>query len=374
MSTEPILDLELLSRPISEELPAGVDLRDDTSPNSLYYRIKDARSQARAAERQIEMGDNEAVADWRPILQTVPEILAESSKDFEMTAYLLESLVRIHGFAGMRDGCRLIEAYVKEFGDVIYPLPDEDGLETRLAPLVGLNGEDATGTLIMPLKNVAITGETSEGAYGLAQYTQALELEKVDPGARDRRISQGAISLDTFNMALSATTAEEFGEIHADLQEAITAFKEMTAALDEKYGRDSPPSSSIRQTLEEILETLEKVARDKLATLSTGDDLEESSEEVAAETGESPAKLAASVNSVNGIRSREDAFRILLQVADYFRKAEPHTPISYGIQQVVRWGRLPLPELMKELIPDETSIHQMFRLVGIRISENEDED
>ncbi|TWT63904.1 type VI secretion system protein TssA [Rubinisphaera italica] len=374
MSTEPILDLELLSRPISEELPAGVDLRDDTSPNSIYYRIKDARSQARAAERQIEMGDNDAVADWRPILQTVPEVLAQSSKDFEMTAYLLESLVRIHGFAGMRDGCRLIEAYVKEFGDVIYPLPDEDGLETRLAPLVGLNGEDATGTLIMPLKNVPITGETGEGAYGLAQYTQAMELEKVDPGARDRRISQGAISLDTFNMALSATPAEEFGEIHDDLQEAITAFKEMTATLDEKYGRDSPPSSSIRQTLEEILETLEKVARDKLATLSTEEDLEETSEEVAAEAGGTTPKAAASVNSVDGIRSREDAFRILLQVAEYFRKAEPHTPISYGIQQVVRWGRLPLPELMKELIPDESSIHQMFRLVGIRTSETEGEE
>ncbi|WP_339742037.1 type VI secretion system protein TssA [uncultured Rubinisphaera sp.] len=374
MSTEPILDLELLSRPISEGLPAGVDLREDTSPNSLYYRIKDARSQARAAERQIEMGDNDAVADWRPILQTVPEVLEKSSKDFEMTAYLLESLVRIHGFAGMRDGCRLIEAYVKEFGDVIYPLPDEDGLETRLAPLVGLNGEDATGTLIMPLKNVPITGETSEGAYGLAQYTQAMELEKVDPGARDRRISQGAISLDTFNMALSATTAEKFGEIRDDLREAITAFKEMTAALDEKYGRDSPPSSSIRQTLEEILETLEKVARDKLATLSTDDETEVVGEEVATETGSTTAKPAASVNSVEGIRSREDAFRILLQVAEYFRKAEPHTPISYGIQQVVRWGRLPLPELMKELIPDETSIHQMFRLVGIRTSENEDEE
>ncbi|HBN75407.1 MAG TPA: type VI secretion system protein TssA [Planctomycetaceae bacterium] len=374
MSTEPILDLELLSRPISEGLPAGVDLRDDTSPNSIYYRIKDARSQARAAERQIEMGDTEAVADWRPILQTVPEVLEKSSKDFEMTAYLLESLVRIHGFAGMRDGCRLIEAYVKEFGDVIYPLPDEDGLETRLAPLVGLNGEDATGTLIMPLKNVPITGETSEGAYGLAQYTQAMELEKVDPGARDRRISQGAISLDTFNMALSATPAEEFGEIRDDLQEAITAFKEMTATLDEKYGRDSPPSSSIRQTLEEILETLEKVARDKLATLSTEEDLEETSEEVAAEAGGTTPKAAASVNSVEGIRSREDAFRILLQVAEYFRKAEPHTPISYGIQQVVRWGRLPLPELMKELIPDESSIHQMFRLVGIRTSETEGEE
>lgn len=365
MPTDPVIDLESLTQPISEEKPVGVDLREDTSPNSLYYRIKDARSQARAAERQIEMGDDTAEVDWKPIIQTVPEVLQKMTKDFEIAAYFQEAVVRHFGFAGMRDCCRLIQAFVEKFGDDIYPLPDEDGIETRLAPLVGLNGEDGAGALIKPIKNIPLTGTTSVGEFGLAQYTQAMELSRVDEETRQRRVSQGAITLDTFNLAVHETSAETFGTIRDDLLEAITAFKEMTATLDEKYGNDSPPSSSIRQALEESLEVLEKVAKDKIDTLAPAEEPAEAEAEEGAEPAAAAAP-AASANSVEGIRNREDAFRILLQVADYFQRTEPHTPVSYGIKQVVHWGRLPLPELMKELIPDETSVGQMFRLIGIR--------
>lgn len=370
MPTEPVINIDVLAQPISEDSPVGIDLREDTSPNSLYYRIKDARSQARAGERQLEMGDDSVEIDWKPILQSVPDVLASSTKDYELTAYFVEALVRLHGFAGMRDGCQLVNRLAADFGNDIFPLPDEDGVETRLAPLIGLNGEDGAGTLIKPIKNVPITGESSVGAFGLAQYAQAMELEKVDDDTRARRVEQGGVTLETFNTAINETPAETFGVIRGDLQEAIDAFKEMTATLDEKYGNDSPPSSAIRQALEESLETLEKVAKHKLATLVEEPEAEEA--DIEADTGATAEKPAASANSVESIRTREDAFRILLQVADYFQRTEPHTPISYGIKQVVRWGRLPLPELMKELIPDATSVDQMFRLVGIREQQDQD--
>ena len=44
-------DLGALLTPISAEAPAGSDLRQDYSADSLYYRLRDARSEARAAER-----------------------------------------------------------------------------------------------------------------------------------------------------------------------------------------------------------------------------------------------------------------------------------------------------------------------------------
>ena len=52
------------------------------------------------------------------------------------------------------------------------------------------------------------------------------------------------------------------------------------------------------------------------------------------------------------VRTREDAFRALLQVADYFKRTEPHSPVAYSLEQAVRWGRMPLPELLTELIPE----------------------
>src|SRR5205807_10415990 len=97
----------------------------------LYHRIKDARATARAAERQLATGADGADAgppDWNPVLQNAVKALAEQSKDLEITAYLIEALLRKHGFAGLRDGFRLAHQLIEQFWDHLYPLPDEDGV------------------------------------------------------------------------------------------------------------------------------------------------------------------------------------------------------------------------------------------------------
>ena len=44
-------DVEDFLRYINEVAPVGRDLRLDTSPQSIYFRLRDARSEARAQER-----------------------------------------------------------------------------------------------------------------------------------------------------------------------------------------------------------------------------------------------------------------------------------------------------------------------------------
>src|SRR5215831_3835182 len=89
-----------LLAPIAGDKPTGVDLRSDTSPNSPYYLTKDARTKARAAERKMVTSDGEPTADppdWRPVLQHATKALSEKTKDLEITAYLIEALVRQRG-------------------------------------------------------------------------------------------------------------------------------------------------------------------------------------------------------------------------------------------------------------------------------------
>ncbi|MCR9198846.1 MAG: type VI secretion system protein TssA [Planctomycetaceae bacterium] len=372
MPSPSVLDIDSLIQPISEDNPSGLDAREDPSPMSVYYLLKDARSVARAAERQALMGDDEAVADWKPISEAAPEFLRTNSKDLEIAAYLIESLVRSHGFAGLRDGFCLVRQLIEGFADTLYPRPDEDGVETLLAPLAGLNGVDAEGTLVSPIKNVPITPVEEMGAFGLGTYEQALDLEQSDAEQRERRISQGAVPLDTFNAALTQGSAEWFGELRDDIRDALSSWAELSSLLDEKFGRDSPPSSNIKNALSECLETVESLARDKLAML---DVTEEVAEEPAGEDTEgpnAPPPGQKSGDSVDNMQNREDAFKVLMRVAAYFRKTEPHSPISYAIEQIIRWGRLPLPDLLKELINDESAVTQMFRLVGIQGRDPED--
>src|SRR5215471_18336416 len=47
-------DLEAILAPIPGEKPTGIDVREDFTPTSVYFRLRDARSDARDAERQAD--------------------------------------------------------------------------------------------------------------------------------------------------------------------------------------------------------------------------------------------------------------------------------------------------------------------------------
>lgn len=76
--------------------------------------------------------------------------------------------------------------------------------------------------------------------------------------------------------------------------------------------------------------------------------------------------LGAAAEGVSGrVGTREEAFRTLLRVAEFFKRTEPHSPVSYALEQAVRWGKMPLPQLLDELIPEDAVRQQLFKLIGI---------
>jgi type VI secretion system protein ImpA len=70
---------------------------------------------------------------------------------------------------------------------------------------------------------------------------------------------------------------------------------------------------------------------------------------------------------LNGnVRGREEALRVLAQVAQYFRIHEPHSPISNSLEEIVRRARLPFAELLAELLPDQSAWRSALTSAGIR--------
>ena len=59
------------------------------------------------------------------------------------------------------------------------------------------------------------------------------------------------------------------------------------------------------------------------------------------------------------------AFHVLAELAAFFRRTEPHSPISHHIEQAIRWGNMTLPELLTELIVDDKSRQEVLTRVGI---------
>jgi type VI secretion system protein ImpA len=55
-----------------------------------------------------------------------------------------------------------------------------------------------------------------------------------------------------------------------------------------------------------------------------------------------------------------------LRAAAFFKRTEPHSPVSYALEQAVHWGRMELPELLGELIADVNVRADLFKRLGIR--------
>jgi len=372
------LDFRRLLASIPGPNPAGKALRTDFSPTSLYQRIKDARSAARAVERNMVWGDDRDSqtagprAEWKRLLDLAPQALAEESKDLEIAAWLTEALVREHGYAGLRDGFRLLRELSESFWEVLYPLPDEDGVATRLAAVAGLNGEESDGVLIAPIANVPVTVAGGCRALSLADYRRALDLERVsDPDKRAQRVQQGVVALNVFEQAVRESGREFYSGLFVDLDECCSEFDKLSAALDDKCGKDAsgyaqaPPSSAIRSALDACRNDLRGIMRRIF-----GDEGNRESGVSGGDTAIVPVE-GQPAEAVSVVRTREDAFRALLQVAEYFKRTEPHSPVAYALEQAVRWGRMSLPDLLSELIPDQGAREQIFKVVGIRPAEQE---
>jgi type VI secretion system protein ImpA len=370
MASPELLNFSQLCAPIPGENPAGKPLREDYSLKSSYQAIKDAQKSARDAERvalrEEEGGDMQARlascrGAWRPVLDLAAKITEEESKDLQIVSWWIEALLRVHGFAGVRDGFRLARELIEAFWDQIYPLPDEDGIATRVGPLAGLNGVESDGVLVSPLMNLPITAAGSLRAMSLVDFQQANDLERLqDPSRRAQRVADGAITLETFQKIVAETSTEFFVELLDDVTACAAEFDKLTAVLDEKCGEHAPPSSTIRNTIAGVREQVEQFVRSRGAVGGPPTD--------AANGGATAAAHVVSSNGAGPLGNRDDAFRTLMQVADFFRRTEPQSPIPYMLEQAVRWGKMPLAELLKEMLSE--SVPESLRLVGIRPPEN----
>lgn len=341
-----ILNLTQLLEPIPGDSPCGTDLRSDPA-SDIYYRMKDARSTARAAERAAdsEAGQSSRPVEWRVLIDLAQDALATRTKDIEITAWLTEAALRLHGFAGLHDCFTLIDGLVERYWDGLFSV-DSETVADKVAPLAGLNGVGQDGTLIQPIRLTPIT-VPSDGA-GLWHFMAA---RRGGPGAEDaQRI---------VDQALRATDSATFSAVAHDLRGAIAAFAAMTARLDAVCGIDSPPSGSIAATLEAAMDMLTEVAGPSLT--QAGAD----AAQPVPTPGAAPGATATAAAEPGALRTRDDALRELGRIAQFFRETEPNSPTAYALDTLVRRARLPLADLVRELIPDETARQLFLTTAGI---------
>ena len=56
---------------------------------------------------------------------------------------------------------------------------------------------------------------------------------------------------------------------------------------------------------------------------------------------------------------------MLSQVAEFFRKTEPHSPVSYLVQRAVKWGQMPLDVWLQDVIKDGGVLDGLRETLGL---------
>jgi type VI secretion system protein ImpA len=64
-------------------------------------------------------------------------------------------------------------------------------------------------------------------------------------------------------------------------------------------------------------------------------------------------------------RSRAEAYRLLLEAAEYLARVEPHSPTPYLVKRAVSWGGMSVVDLFEELVKDRNDKNQIFELLGV---------
>jgi type VI secretion system protein ImpA len=369
MASAEVLDFSALLAPIPGDHPAGTDPRADPNPVSLFQMVKEARKAARAVETRFELGElinNQPPPppDWQPLLEKATRLLTENSKDMEVTAYLIEALTRKKGLVGLRDGFRLARELMEKYWDGLFPGDtDPPDAEARFSHLLQLNGIDRPGTLIAPIRKIPFTAGINDGFFSLSHYHSARSLSQLsDANLRQRKIDAGSVTLEKINRAVAETPASFYGNLIDDLHQSLDEFDRFRAVVSEKAGYDAT-GSDIHSVLDEYQDVVKELAGSKIPKpVAPPADGKATTPDATSAPGAAGAATAPS----GAIGGREDALRRLEQIAEYFRVSEPQSILPYALDQIVAWGRMPLPDLLAELIPEDEPRRGLFKKVGIK--------
>lgn len=372
--SESILDLEALLAPLEANEGAGEDPRGDLTASAPYQKLRDARSEARAEERERDSRpgeDNAPPTQWRDVLRFGMDCLTTRGKDFEVAAYMTEALVRLHDLPGLAAGVQLIDGMLDRYWDHGFPAPEDDvpedeRLEGRSAPIGGLSGEGADGTIMQPLRRMTLFSRTDGSAATLHLWMQAEEAAKVtDADKRDALHASGVPTMGGLAEE-GRSGAAKLRRVGLDARALRGAWSALSAKMDERFGSYAP---SMRR-VSEVLERIEEIAVMILGQLEESTAAaDEGGESQAGDAGEMAGAGGGGGGTGRGIRTRDDVIKQIEEAAEWFRRTEPHSPMAFTLMDAARRARLPLPELLEEVLPDNETRRAMLTALGIRFQE-----
>ncbi len=364
----PVINLEALLQPISEEKPSG----ESQQYSGLYDEIRESRR----ADENLDQGQWQTelkIADFKKVIRLAVPALETQTKDLQIGAWLSESLIKEHGFTGLRDSLKLLNGLQENFWETMFPEVDEGDMEGRANALEWTDAQAA-----FAIKEATLTGGAG---YSFFDYEDSKKFdipENIDTldstdQQKYRELSAQAekenrVTADKWRKARAASRRAFYEQLQFNLDECFAEHKELNRVIEEKFDRNQMPGTSqLKKALDDIQTLVKRLLEEKRAEEpDAADTATPTAETEATEDGANGAAVSGQTVTVaaGAIQNRKDALKRLADLAEYFRKTEPHSPLSYLIQRAVKWGEMPLESWLQDVIKDESVLFQLRQTLG----------
>lgn len=354
------IDVNELLAPIPGGDPAG----SDASFSDQFDRIREARRADDAGLAQGEWQTELKVADWREAQSLAEDILLRTSKDLQAAVWLGEAAISRFGLEGARDGFELLYGLLDQYWDGLYPRAEDGDLEERASKLAwfATYGSRALQTLML--------NDDPQAALTLAGWIDSREVDNLgrqNAEAYQAALDEGRINGETYDTRMQSTQEPVIRERIELAQAAREAFARFSAKSDERLGRDAPSLAAIDDALKKIQQIYAKVAAAK-GIGGIAAPVEEGAGDGAAyappSAGGGGSGIALDL-SAGSLASKEAALRALGEIAGFFRRTEPHSPVAYLLDRAVYWANMPLEQFLAEIIRDEGTLSSIRERVGL---------
>ncbi|AEF53709.1 ImpA family type VI secretion system protein [Marinomonas posidonica] len=382
--------LEELVVPISDEAPCGEYLKDN---RSVYRSYRNAFNMAQSSFRQLiedpdALNNNELVEanaeNWALLSSECENCLKTVSKDIEIFCWhAVSQLFSRKPLENLQHSLETLDYLVTNDWANLQPMSPEEKLkaeddagkqrewaEGRVKPLVQLVGDTAeSGLLYMPLQMLTLVADIDYGKFFLAEKSGTL--------ADLKSQALGALSSERAEVTERILS---LGKIY----ETLVSIEKKVAEECNRVAAQGISFRFVKESVDRLLKTLRYLVEEGLPRWPLDPEevgIEDNQPEVETlASSEEPITNGESVQTASGgmamtgvgiVASREQALAELQKIAEYFLQAEPHSPIYMLLKRAIRWGHMPLPELLEELIGDNAVVQsRITQLAGLESAEH----
>lgn len=368
----PTIDFEVLLKPISDEKPSGEPMQY----SGLYDEIREARRADDATLSQGKWQTDLKVADYRKVVELSTSALSSQTKDIQVAVWLTEALTAQQGFAGFRDGVQLIRRLEEDFWDTIHPEIDEGDMEARANAIDWMNKQ-----IWLMLKKIPLTlGDgfnyiqwEESTRFDFPENVEGLPYEEQEKYRNLKNLAEteNRKTGEQWRKAKNLTNRAFVESLNLTINECYTELNELDRVNEEKFDRNQVPAvNDLKKSLSDITNVITPLLEEKRIEEPDPEDFAEEIVEETGEDGETVVVKKGPQVATGAIQNRADALKRLADIADYFRKNEPNSPVSSLIQRAVKWGNMPFDVLVQDMIKDETVLSQIRQTLGFNTSDS----